>query len=83
MIFDASWWFIHAAPHVSPTSHTGFLWGILHGILMVPNLIYMLINSRASIFQAPNQGVSYCLGYVLGASVFYSAVARTLLLRRL
>lgn len=71
MLVAATWWFINLAPHKTHTVHTGFLWGLLHGILMVPNLLYELVNNRVAIYQAGNSGIVYDLGYVLGVLLVY------------
>ncbi len=66
-----TWYFQHIAPHVGPTSHTSFGWGLLHGAFALPNLIYILFDRRASIYQAPNIWRDYYFGFVLGLIFVY------------
>lgn len=72
------WWFTNAAPHVNPTDHINVLWGMLHGVLVLPNLIYSLINQNATIYQAPNDGAGYNIGFFIGMLIIYGGGASRL-----
>jgi hypothetical protein len=71
MLLAASWWFNNISPHTSLTEHVGFLWGFLHGMFILPNFIYSLFNGHVTIYQSPNSGTGYNLGFMFGALLFY------------
>lgn len=71
MLIAANFWYTTLAPHVDATAHDTFWWGMLHGLLIVPNFIYNLFNSHVTIYQSPNSGAGYNFGFLLGAMVFF------------
>lgn len=75
MLVAASWWYTNLAPHLSPTDHINVLWGLVHGALVFPNLIYSLFNDSVTIYQAPNGGVGYNIGFVVGMLLIYGGTA--------
>lgn len=77
MLLAANFWFDTLAPHTTATEHINFLWGLLHGLLVVPNFVYSLFNDRVTIYQAGNDGVWYNLGFLLGIGAFAGGAART------
>ena len=79
MLVAANFWYTNIAPHINPTDHNDFWWGLLHGAFVIPNLIYSLFNDQVTIYQSPNNGVGYNVGFLLGSGVFFggsSSVSR-------
>ena len=56
-------------PLVTPTVYTNAFWGFLHGVFAVPTFIYSLFADNITIYQAPNSGGWYNLGYLIGVSI--------------
>jgi hypothetical protein len=63
------WFYIFVAiPHTYPTDHTNFWYGLIHGIYMPIGLVISVFNHDVAIYQSPNDGFWYGLGFYLGAS---------------
>lgn len=71
MLVAANFWYTTLAPHVTATDHNTFLWGALHGLLLLPNFVYCLFNNSVTIYQAPNTGAGYNFGFLLGVLLFF------------
>jgi hypothetical protein len=77
MLAAANFWYTTLAPHVTATGHNTFLWGWLHGILVMPNFIYSLFNNHVTIYQSPNNGFGYNIGFLIGAGIFFGGSGRS------
>ena len=75
MLIATGYWYTTLAPHLAATSHTTFLWGLLHGALAVPNFIYSLFNHKVTIYQVPNDGLGYNIGFLLGIGAVFGGGA--------
>lgn len=60
------WYANTAISHTYPTDHTNFWFGLLHGYFAVPSFIVSWFTSDVTIYQAPNNGFWYNLGFLLG-----------------
>jgi hypothetical protein len=62
---------VGAIPQNTPTSYNTFIWGILDGFLVAVNLFVSLFRHGTTIYQFPNSGTWYNLGFVMGISSFF------------
>lgn len=60
------WYVFDGLPRTYPTNHNNFLYGLVQGYYVVVTFIISLFNHKVTIYQTPNTGVSYNLGFVLG-----------------
>lgn len=58
------------SPNVSQYAAPGFLSGLLHGFIMLFSLIASIFTD-VRIYNFPNSGGWYDLGYVIGAAAFF------------
>lgn len=73
-----AWYATSSIARTYPTGHTKFLYGILHGYFIVPSFIMSWFSHDVTVFQSPNDGFWYILGFLLGIGAFaYEAKART------
>ena len=60
------WYVLNGLPRTYPTNHNNFLYGLMQGYYIVATFIISLFNHKVTVYQVPNSGVSYNLGFVLG-----------------
>lgn len=65
------WYIQTVAPHTYPTRYTNLFWGFTHGIFIVPTFFWSLFADTVTIYQAPNDGNWYNLGYFIGISIIF------------
>ena len=65
------WYAQNVIPHTYPTLYTNFFWGFVHGIFIVPTLIWSLFAHSVTIYQSPNDGNWYNIGYFIGLSIIF------------
>jgi len=63
------WYAKTVIPHTYPTAYTNLWWGFVHGIFIVPTLFWSLFAHSVTIYQSPNDGNWYNLGYFIGLSI--------------
>lgn len=64
------WWYARTVvPHTYPTDFNTFFWGLMHGLFIVPTFIWSLFAHGVTIYQFPNDGHWYNLGFFIGISV--------------
>ncbi len=71
------WYANTAIAHTYPDDHTNFWFGLLHGFFIVPSFIVSWFNDAVTIFQSPNDGFWYNLGFLLGIGTFVISVRST------
>lgn len=49
-----------------PTPYNDFLWGMVHGFYLLPSFILSLFDPSVNIYQTPNAGKWYNLGFIAG-----------------
>ena len=64
-----AWYARTAIPHTYPTQYTNLWWGFVHGLFIVPTFFWSLFAHSVTIYQAPNDGNWYNLGYFIGISI--------------
>ena len=65
------WYAKTVIPHTFPTAYTNLWWGFIHGIFIVPTFFWSLFAHSVTIYQAPNDGNWYNLGYFIGISIIF------------
>ncbi len=65
------WYAQTVIPHTYSTVYTNFFWGFVHGIFIVPTFFWSLFADTVTIYQSPNSGNWYNLGYVFGISIIF------------
>ena len=60
------WYANTAIAHTYPTDHTNFWFGFLHGYFAVPSFIVSWFAHDVTIYQSPNDGFWYNLGFLIG-----------------
>lgn len=65
------WYAKTVIPHTYPTHYTNFFWGFVHGIFIVPTFFWSLFTHSVTIYQSPNDGNWYNLGYVIAMSIIF------------
>lgn len=63
------WYANTVIPHTYPTRYVNGWWGFVHGIMIVPTFFWSLFADKVTIYQAPNSGNWYNLGYFIGISI--------------
>lgn len=63
------WYAKTVIPHTYPTIYTNFFWGLVHGIFIIPTFFWSLFAHSITIYQAPNDGNWYNIGYFIGISI--------------
>jgi hypothetical protein len=63
-------------PTPLPIESPGFLWGLLHGFLVLFSLVGSLFTD-VRIYAFPNSGFWYDVGYFIGASAFLGGGAHS------
>src|SRR5216117_3421073 len=63
------WYAKTVIPHTYPTVYTNFFWGFVHGLFIIPTLVWSLFAHSVTIYQGPNSGNWYNLGYFVGISI--------------
>lgn len=67
------WFFLWYAntviPHTYPTVYVNGFWGLVHGIMIIPTFFWSLFVNKVTIYQAPNVGNWYNIGYFVGISI--------------
>lgn len=63
------WYANTAIPHTYPTAYVNGWWGFVHGIMIVPTFFWSLFVDKVTIYQAPNVGNWYNIGYFIGVSM--------------
>jgi hypothetical protein len=61
---------ISCAPEGSSTKEYGFLYGLLHGFVLIFAVIGKIFNAHIGIYAEHNTGSLYWLGFLLGALIF-------------
>ena len=67
------WYTQTVIPHTYPTLYTNFFWGLVHGLFIVPTFFWSLFADSITIYQSPNDGNWYNLGYFIGISIIFSS----------
>jgi hypothetical protein len=67
------WYANTAIAHTYPTGHTNFWFGFLHGYFAVPSFIVSWFTHDVTIYQSPNDGFWYNLGFLLGIGALASS----------
>jgi len=70
------WYFGTVVPRPYETPYTNAFWGWTHGVMIVPDLIGLLVSDEIAIYQTPNGGRWYDVGYVVGVLTFCGVVSR-------
>jgi hypothetical protein len=60
------WYANTTIAHTYPTDHTNFWFGLLHGYFAIPSFIVSWFNDNVTIYQGPNDGFWYNLGFIFG-----------------
>jgi hypothetical protein len=68
------WYANTAIAHTYPTDHTNFWFGFLHGYFTGPSFIVSWFIHDVTIYQSPNDGFSYNLGFLIGLVVLLRTV---------
>jgi len=63
------WYAKTVIPHTYPTIYTSFWWGLVHGLFILPTFFWSLFAHTVTIYQFPNIGNWYNLGFFLGISI--------------
>lgn len=63
------WYAQTVIPHTYPTVYTNLFWGFVHGLFIVPTMFWSLFADTVTIYQAPNDGNWYNIGYFIGISI--------------
>ncbi len=63
------WYIQTVAPHTYPTPYTNLFWGLIHGLFIIPTFFWSLFADTVTIYQAPNDGNWYNIGYFIGISI--------------
>lgn len=63
------WYAQTVIPHTYPTIYTNLFWGFVHGLFIVPTFVWSLFADSVTIYQAPNDGNWYNIGYFIGISI--------------
>ena len=63
------WYAQTVIPHTYPTQYTNLFWGFVHGIFIIPTFFWSLFAHSVTIYQAPNDGNWYNIGYFIGISM--------------
>lgn len=63
------WYANTAIPHSYPTVYTSGWWGFVHGLMIIPTFFWSLFADKVTIYQAPNVGNWYNIGYFIGISI--------------
>ena len=64
------WWYARTIiPRTYPTVYGNFFFGIIHGLFIVPTLIWSLFSNTVTIYQSPNATHWYNIGYFIGISM--------------
>lgn len=69
------WYFGTAVPRPYETPYTNAFWGWTHGLMIVPDLIGLLFSDNIAIYQTPNNGMWYDVGFVVGILMFCGMVS--------
>src|SRR5664279_316668 len=65
------WYAKTVIPHTYPTLYTSFWWGLVHGLFIIPTFFWSLFAHTVTIYQSPNSGNWYNLGFVIGISMIF------------
>lgn len=63
------WYAKTVIPHTYPTVYTNLFWGFVHGLFIIPTFFWSLFADTVTIYQAPNDGNWYNVGYFIGISI--------------
>lgn len=63
------WYAQTVIPHTYPTVYTNAFWGFVHGLFIIPTFFWSLFADTVTIYQAPNDGNWYNIGYFIGISI--------------
>jgi hypothetical protein len=63
------WYAKTVIPHTYSTAYTNFFWGFIHGLFIIPTFFWSLFADTVTIYQAPNAGNLYNIGYFIGISI--------------
>ncbi len=63
------WYTNTVIPHTYATPYTNFWWGLVHGVMIMPTFFWSLFVGDVTIYQAPNAGNWYNVGYFIGISM--------------
>jgi hypothetical protein len=64
------WYAQNAIAHTYPEPHTSFWFGLMHGIFLVPSFIVSWFDHTVTLYQSPNDGFWYNLGFLTGLTGF-------------
>lgn len=73
------WWFAStsiARPY--PTEYTNFWYGWLHGFFTPGAFVLSWFNGDVTIYQSPNSGFWYNLGFLTGAGIILGGASRSI-----
>jgi hypothetical protein len=63
------WYAKTVIPHTYPTQYTNLFWGFIHGLFIIPTFFWSLFAHTVTIYQSPNDGNWYNIGYFIGISM--------------
>ena len=63
------WYAKTVIPHTYPTVYTNWWWGFVHGLFIIPTFFWSLFADTVTIYQSPNVGNWYNIGYFIGISI--------------
>lgn len=63
------WYAKTVIPHTYPTVYTNVFWGFVHGLFIIPTFFWSLFAHTVTIYQSPNDGNWYNIGYFVGISI--------------
>lgn len=63
------WYAKTVIPHTYPTVYVNFFWGLTHGLFIVPTFFWSLFAHSVTIYQSPNVGNWYNIGYFIGITI--------------
>ena len=63
------WYAQTVIPHTYETVYTNLFWGLVHGLFIIPTFFWSLFADSVTIYQAPNDGNWYNIGYFIGVSI--------------
>ena len=66
------WYAQTVIPHDYQTVYTNFFWGLVHGLFIVPTIVWSLFADTVTIYQSPNDGNWYDVGYFIGICIILS-----------
>lgn len=79
MAFYGAMFFLYVGyvgfPRHYPTDHDGIFSGFAHGLFVIPNFVVSLFDETVAVYQKPNDGNPYLIGFVIGVLSAFSSTS--------